>query len=305
MLSHFSIKYPVFALYAVSIAYTQFRGKVKLKFLQQLVNHSAIMAPINAIMYLFSATENKPFPDLKQFPELAELQNHWLTFQEEAKQLLAEGHIKAAETNNDMGFNSFFKRGWKRFYIKWYGDQYIPSANELCPKTVAILKKFPKIKGAMFTLLPKHGQLKPHRDPYAGSLRYHLGLITPNSDLCRIYVDDQFYSWRDGEGVLFDETYIHSAKNETDTDRIIFFCDIERPLNNKAARFINRIFSQLVMAQSITQNLPSDPVGFFNRAFSYYHRLMQPLKRLKKQKPIYYRLLQYGFFAALIYFLFA
>jgi hypothetical protein len=35
--------------------------------------------------------------------------------------------IKAAEQNDDAGFNSFFKTGWKRFYLKWY-DASHPSA---------------------------------------------------------------------------------------------------------------------------------------------------------------------------------
>jgi beta-hydroxylase len=34
----------------------------------------------------------------------------------------------------------------------------------------------------MFAMLPANGSLNPHRDPFAGSLRYHLGLITPNDE---------------------------------------------------------------------------------------------------------------------------
>jgi beta-hydroxylase len=33
----------------------------------------------------------------------------------------------------------------------------------------------------MFALLPGGSHLNPHRDPFGGSLRYHLGLSTPNS----------------------------------------------------------------------------------------------------------------------------
>lgn len=82
----------------------------------------------------------------------------------------------------------------------------------------------------MFTELAPDSRLVRHRDPYAGSLRYHLGLMTPNDDRCFIDVDGQRYSWRDGESVVFDETYIHYAENKTDQNRIIFFADVERPL---------------------------------------------------------------------------
>ncbi len=69
----------------------------------------------------------------------------------------------------------------------------------------------------MFAELPVGGVLNPHRDPYAGSLRYHLGLITPNDDRCYIDVDGERYSWRDGQGVVFDETFIHTARNDAES----------------------------------------------------------------------------------------
>lgn len=161
MLAHaLAPKFIVLYLYIISVAYTQFRGSVRLKFSRQLVNHSTLMAPINALMYLFSSIPNRPFIDLNRFPELTTLNDNWLTIREEAQKLVEQGQIKATEDNDDLGFNSFFKRGWKRFYLKWY-DEPLPSACSLCPKTVALLNSIPNIKGAMFTLLPKQGQLKP------------------------------------------------------------------------------------------------------------------------------------------------
>src|SRR5690606_41164828 len=67
-----------------------------------------------------------------------------------------------------------------------------------------------------------------------------LGLATPNSDACRIYVDGQPYAWRDGEDVMFDETYVHWVKNETDVTRVILFCDIERPLSRSEERRVGK-----------------------------------------------------------------
>jgi hypothetical protein len=78
--------------------------------------------------------------------------------------------------------------GRKRFYLKWY-DDFLPSAGSLCPKTVELLNAIPSVHGAMFAMLPPGGKLGAHRDPFAGSLRYHLGLVTPNSNKCRILVD--------------------------------------------------------------------------------------------------------------------
>jgi beta-hydroxylase len=221
-LSILNFKTLFFSSYIFSIAYTHFRGKVRLKVLKQLTDHSSLMAPVNAIMYLFSAVPKTPFLDVADFPELKILRDNWETIREEAEFLYQEGYISASDKYDDIGFNSFFRRGWKRFYLKWYQDP-MNSAQTLCPKTLALIQQIPNINAAMFTLLPKDSFLFKHRDPYAGSLRYHLGLITPNSKDCCIYVDGEPYFWQDGQDVMFDETFIHHAENKTSQDRIILF----------------------------------------------------------------------------------
>ena len=55
---------------------------------------------------------------------------HLPTIRDEATRLFDEGFIRAAAKNNDWGFYSFFKSGWKRFYLKWY-DDFLPSARTL------------------------------------------------------------------------------------------------------------------------------------------------------------------------------
>ena len=78
-------------------------------------------------------------------------------------------------------------------------------------------------------------------------MRYHIGLVTPNDPKCFINVDGERYFWKDGEAVMFDETYIHFAANETDQQRIILFCDVERPVYTKAVELFNRWFGRYVI----------------------------------------------------------
>src|SRR5204862_573061 len=219
----------VMYLFAASAMVVHFRGRLRLRFARQLLDHSTFIAPYNVLMYLFSAVPNKPVLSARALPELDKLRDNWEVIREEAVKLFDEGHIRAALANNDWGFHSFFRSGWKRFYLKWYED-FLPSAKTLCPKTVELLNSIDSIHGAMFAVLPPGGKLGQHRDPYAGSLRYHLGLVTPNAETCSIVIDGTPYHWRDGEAVIFDETYIHSAENRSGIPRLILFCDIERPL---------------------------------------------------------------------------
>jgi beta-hydroxylase len=261
-------KFVVLYVFVLSALYVHLRGRERFRFRRQLFNHSTLLAPYNALMYLFSAVPATAFQDPARFPDLAPLRENWMTIRDEAIALFDEGHIRAALGNNDVGFNSFFKRGWKRFYVKWYGDP-LPSAQALCPKTVALLASMSPVKAAMFTILEPDAHLNPHRDPFAGSLRYHLGLVTPNSNACFIDVDGERYSWRDGEDVIFDETFIHWAENKTDTTRIILFCDVERPLGSALMTRINRYVIEHLVKVTASQNLAEEPVGALNRFYAH------------------------------------
>jgi beta-hydroxylase len=297
-------KFVIIYIFVSSILFVHLRGRVRLKFTRQLTDHSAVMAPYNVLMYMFSAVPRKPILDVNQFPELSVLRDNWRTIREEALQLFDEGYIRASVKNNDLGFNSFFKDGWKRFYLKWY-DEPLPSATALCPRTVSLVQSIPTISGAMFALLPPGGRLNKHRDPYAGSLRYHLGLVTPNSDACRIFIDGVPYHWRDGEDMVFDETFVHSAENKSDVNRLILFCDVERPLHTRLMRRINRWFSKHVVRATATQNIEGERVGALNRAFEYFHRLQLAKRRLKQaNRPVYY-LAKFVIVAGIVYLLIA
>jgi beta-hydroxylase len=275
---------------AASTVYVHFRGRERLRLGRQLGDHSTYLAPYNVLMYAGSAVPNQPVIPLEQFPELAKLRDNWQTIRDEATRLFDEGFIRAAAKNNDWGFYSFFKSGWKRFYLKWY-DDFLPSARSLCPQTVEILNSIPSVHGAMFAMLPPGGKLGAHRDPFAGSLRYHLGLVTPNSDKCRILVDGVQCVWRDGEAFMFDETFIHSAENKTDVNRIILFCDVERPMKYGFMTAINRWVSHHIVKASATQNVEGEQVGVLNRFFGGIYGIHKVSRRLKDwNRKVYYTL---------------
>jgi beta-hydroxylase len=297
------LKYLLIAFFLLPILYVHFRGHSRLKFLRQLTDHSALLAPYNVLVYLFSNAPDKPLFETKGFPELSNLRDNWQIIRDEAISLSSEGHIRTATGHNDAGFNSFFKEGWRRFYLTWYGES-IPSAETLCPKTVALLKATPGVKSAMFALLPPGGKLNPHRDPFAGSLRYHLGLVTPNSADCNIHVDGEKYFWRDGEDIMFDETYVHWAENKTDVTRIILFADIERPLKTGVMRGLNRFVARQLGKATVTQNFEGERVGALNKFFAFFHQLDEWRKQLKAFSKTAYVLAKILLVILLIYVIF-
>jgi beta-hydroxylase len=282
------MKWFVLALFLIPAAYVHLRGRVRHNVFRQIGDHSTLLAPLNAFMYLFSRVHASPYLAVAALPELGVLRAHWQEIREEALQLRAAHEIKAAEGYTDVGFNSFFRFGWKRFYLKWYDESH-PSARKLCPKTTQLLQSIPSVKAAMFAELPSGARLMKHRDPYAGSLRYHLGLVTPNDDGCWIDVDGERYSWRDGEDVIFDETYIHHAKNETPIDRIILFCDVERPMRFRWTQAVNQWFGKHLVRAATSPNEAGDSTGGLNRVFKYFYAVRLQGKKLKaSNKPLYY-----------------
>jgi beta-hydroxylase len=294
----------IFIVFLGCAVYVQHRGKVQHeRFVRKLTDHSNFMAPINCLFYVFSKLKNTAYVNADEFPELKTLAQNWQVIRDEAISLNSAAQIKASADLDDLGFNSFFRTGWKRFYLKWYGAN-LKSAQALCPKTLAFLNQIPSIKGAMFTMLPPGARLVKHRDPYAGSLRYHLGLVTPNSEDCYISVDGEKYSWRDGEAVMFDETFIHYAENKTDKNRIILFLDVKRPVSFFLVDWFNELFSRIVVAAAATKNIEGDKVGLLNRAFAYLYRVRQVGKKIKVfNKPLYYAL-QYSLYVGFIYLIF-
>ncbi|MDO3388614.1 aspartyl/asparaginyl beta-hydroxylase domain-containing protein [Gilvimarinus sp. SDUM040013] len=294
----------IFSIFVICAVYVQFRGRVRhQKLTRRLTDHSNLLAPINCLFYGFSAVKNRPYLNLDDFPELALLQDNWQVIREEALGLHEQSEIKASKDLDDLGFNSFFRTGWKRFYLSWYGDP-VASARALCPKTCELLAKLPNVKGAMFAMLPPGARLVKHRDPYAGSLRYHLGLVTPNSEDCYIDVDGEKYHWRDGEAVMFDETYIHYAENKTDQNRIVLFLDVKRPVTQAWVDGFNHLFSRAVVSATVTKNLPGDKVGWLNRVFGRVYKVRSLGKKLKAYNARLYYTLQYGLYLLLIYTLF-
>ena len=290
----------IFAGVLACVLYVHYRGRVRLSFRRQLTDHSTFLAPYNVLIYLFSLVPRTPILDVTQFPAVAPLRENWRVIREEAMRLFEAGHIRASDRYDDLGFNSFFRKGWKRFYLKWYGEP-LPSARALCPRTVELVESIPSVHGAMFALIGPQSRVSEHRDPFAGSLRYHLGLMTPNRDECRIFVDDHPYSWRDGQDLVFDETYVHRFENLTDETRIILFCDIERPLRTPMMRALNRLIIRYVVGMTATKNVDGEKVGFANRVFSHVYGLRTPFRRFKKGNRRAYYVIKYALILAVVW----
>lgn len=69
-----------------------------------------------------------------------------------------------------------------------------------------------------------------HEGPYLGYLRYHLGVRVPARNAPKLIVNAQQYVWKEGEAVLFDDSWPHSVVNSSNGLRAVLIVDVRRPM---------------------------------------------------------------------------
>lgn len=95
----------------------------------------------------------------------------------------------------------------------------------MCPKTTEILKDIPNMSSAIFSFLQPRAHIKPHVGYYQYSEsilrsishsapdfdRVHLGLSVPSG--CTLKVNGIEDQWKEGDVLIFDDTFRHEAWN--------------------------------------------------------------------------------------------
>jgi beta-hydroxylase len=95
-------------------------------------------------------------------------------------------------------------------------------------------------------------------------------------------------SWRDGQAMLFDETYVHEACNGTDVTRLILFCDVERP-GARLMTPVNHWVMRHGMGATSTQKEAGEPIGAINRFYGRHAGIIAAGKALKaRNRALYY-----------------
>jgi aspartyl/asparaginyl beta-hydroxylase (cupin superfamily) len=174
---------------------------------------------------------NTPYLDMDTyFKDHSILEDNWMVIKEEIESIInkADTLPKFHEVDKGQEFISDNDGiAWSMFNVKTYGFWHASNIKQ-CPKTVGIIKSLKNVSGVYFSILDAGKHIPAHNGPYKGILRYQLALSVPKSGVCQIFVDNKPYSWTEGEGVLFDDTYIHEVKNETSEKRIALLLDVRR-----------------------------------------------------------------------------
>lgn len=121
---------------------------------------------------------------------------------------------------------------WQALFF--YRDgQRIEASHTRCPHTSATLESLPLVRirqhapEICFSVLAADTHILPHTGVTNTRLVVHLPLIVPPQ--CALRVADQTHAWREGEVVVFDDSFEHEAWNRSDRPRVILLMDTWHP----------------------------------------------------------------------------
>jgi ornithine lipid ester-linked acyl 2-hydroxylase len=191
----------------------------------------AIVAFAERLNLKLSKLGNPCVFDSTAFPWAAGVEREWRVIRGELDRVL----VRKADLPNVQDITAdaavlSHDTGWKIFPLVAYGIRSQLNI-DLCPQTWRIVRAIPGLTTAMFSILEPGKRIPPHRGPYNGVLRLHLGLIVPDPrEQAAIRVGPEQHHWQEGRALIFDDAYEHEAWNETGGVRVVLFVDFEKPL---------------------------------------------------------------------------
>jgi aspartate beta-hydroxylase len=190
------------------------------------------------LLYLFKKyislfSTNSPVLDkAADFPAYSDFDSNWQKIKEEMEAYILgnwediPSFDAIDEEQRDLIENDNYK--WKVLLVKMYGE-YINT--HVSPTLLQLVKKHDKlISSATLSCMEAGKHIPPHCGPNKAVLRYTLPLKVPSEGECYLVVDGEKLPMKEGDGIFWDDTYMHEAVNATNGVRIALLLDIKRKM---------------------------------------------------------------------------
>jgi aspartate beta-hydroxylase len=193
-----------------------------------------------------------PIVDCERFfPDHTVFSDNWRKIREESLQLMRD--MGAIPHFHDVmpeqkPLSEHGDKYWRLFILKAYGVSH-PANQAKCPFTASLLDH-KSIHSAAISFLESKKHIPPHRGPFRGVLRYHLGLVIPrNPDgttTNRLKIDGVLHDLNEGKELLWDDTYVHEAWNEAESVRAVLLVDVARRDLPRSLSWLNNLIIGLL-----------------------------------------------------------
>lgn len=200
-----------------------------------------------------------PYHDPWLQPWCRTLQEAWPEIRDEALSLLPQdsnfedfmGLPPGPKPANYLGGASA-QPAWDAFFFYRHAKRY-DEHHARAPVTSALLESIELCRVAnqapeiLFSVLRPQSTIMPHYGVTNTRLVFHLPLVVPPD--CALHVVDRGeHHWREGEPMMFDDTFLHEAWNRSDRARIIVLMDCWNPHLDGAEKHAVRLLVEAIDA---------------------------------------------------------
>jgi aspartate beta-hydroxylase len=151
---------------------------------------------------------------------------------------------------------------WRIFVLRAYGAD-IKANLSRCPVTASLVAACPNVLSASFSFLAPGKHIPPHRGPFRGVVRCHLGLSMPRGADGRVgailWIDGVEHRLGDGDYLVWDDTYTHEVLNGTNNVRIALLLDIWRHGMPADMSILSRLIVGMVRVGMLIKGNPLTP----------------------------------------------
>ena len=171
-------------------------------------------------------------PD-QHFPEHRELLENYSAIRRETLEVALSGRLPANHEimQQQRTLYEFDRKIWGMLPLRGYGFDY-PENQTRIPTLQGFLQRHRDVVSAAVSLFPPGKVLRPHKGPFKGVWRYHLPLYVDDlgqgQTSCELLIDGTRYFLQEGEGFLWDDTFLHSAVNRSEQPRVVLLFDVFR-----------------------------------------------------------------------------
>ncbi|MGH8293056.1 MAG: aspartyl/asparaginyl beta-hydroxylase domain-containing protein [Gammaproteobacteria bacterium] len=199
----------------------------------------------------FPGLPSQAWFERQQFPWFAEIEKHTDEIRSELLDVLRgdEGFRPFIEMRRNHPGTKYWESlnyspNWNAFFF--YRDGHRFDANcARCPVTAGLLDTLPLSRVAdhspetLFSVLKPGAHIPPHTGVINTRLVAHLALIIPSD--CGIRVGTETRGWKEGECIVFDDTFEHEAWNKSNRTRVVLIFDVWNPYLTEVEREAMRI----------------------------------------------------------------
>ena len=180
------------------------------------------------------ALRARPFWDAAELPAARALETHAAAILAEARGLMASQFRSYRQRGPDHGGaddHLVTSGSWSDVHL-FFGCRKDFANCARCPRTAAAIASEPRLNECFlgtcwFSRLAPGTHLASHCGPSNFKLRCHLGVQVPRG--ARIRVGSEEREWKQGECLVFDESFEHEVWHEGAEDRIVLIADMWHP----------------------------------------------------------------------------